>query len=170
MTNPPKKGKVGPSTSFGGPTPHMVDDYNNPKILAHKELEYHWSKLQDKPFSQQAKKLNNGVFNQPKDIYDIRDDIKESPKAVREVNKVEHERPFKPSHPSKKGPGAQATIEKFPEYKENPLKHTVRVKPVEGVEEPARWKMTTNSYSSPTSSIACNMRNMKASFPTVFRR
>ena len=52
MTNPPKKGKVGPSTSFGGPTPHMVDDYNNPKILAHKELEYHWSKLQDKPFSQ----------------------------------------------------------------------------------------------------------------------
>ena len=89
---------------------------------------------------------------------------------MREVRKVEHERAFKPSHPSKKGPGAQATIEKFPEYKENPLKHTVRVKPVEGQEEPARWKTTTTAYSSPTQSIATNMRNMKASFPTVFRR
>ena len=119
-------------TTFGGPTPFMEDDYNSPKKLAHAELEYHWSKLQDKPFSQQAKKLKNGVFNQPAAIYDVRDDIKERSPVVREVNKVEHERAFKPSHPSKKGPGAQATIEKFPEYKENPLKHTVRVKPVEG--------------------------------------
>ena len=62
------------------------------------------------------------------------------------------------------------TLDKFPEYKENPIKQTVRVKPIDGEEEKARWKMTTNSYSSPTASIATNMRNMKASFPTVFRR
>ena len=98
MTNPPKKGKVGKMTTFGGPTPFMEDDYNSPKKLAHAELEYHWSKLQDKPFSQKAKKLKNGVFNQPAAIYDVREDIKERSPVVREVNKVEHERAFKPSH------------------------------------------------------------------------
>ena len=124
--------------------------------------------MQDKPFSQQAKKLKDGLFNQPKDIYDIREDIKTKPVNVRPPNKVEHERAFRPSQPAKKGP--QATIDKFPQYMENPLKAKVRVKPIEGQEEPARWKMTTNHYSGPTSSIATNMRNMKASFPTVFRK
>ena len=133
-----------------------------------KEREYHLSKLQDKPFSQRAKTLNNGVFNQPKGIYDVMPEMKEKPAVIREVNKVEHERAFKPSNPGKKGRGG--TLEKFPEYKENPVKATVRVKPVEGQEEPARWKMTTNSYSKPTPSVACNIRNMKASFPTVFKR
>lgn len=122
----------------------------------------------EKPFSQRAKTLNNGVFNQPKGIYDIKPDMKERSPAVREVNKVDHERAFKPSNPGKKG--RQGTLEKFPEYKENPVKSTIRVKPVEGQEEPARWKMTTNAYSKPTPSIACNVRNMKASFPTVFKR
>ena len=45
--------------------------------------------------------------------------------VVREVNKVDHERAFKPSNPGKKG--VQGTLEKFPEYKENPLKSTIRV-------------------------------------------
>ena len=94
--------------------------------------------------------------------------MKERSPVVREVNKVEHERAFKPSNPGKLG--RQGTLEKFPEYKENPVKSVTRVKPVEGVEEPARWKMTTNSYSKPTPSVACNIRNMKASFPTVFKR
>ena len=109
------------------------------------------------------------MFNQPKGIYDIRDDIKRVPPPEKVVNKVDHEKPFSPSQPGKKGP--QATIDKFPKYMENPLKEKVRIKPVEGQEEPARWKSPTMStLSKPTASIATNMRNMKASFPTVFRR
>ena len=49
--------------------------------------------------------MNNGVFNQPKGIYDIKEDMKEKPAVIREVNKVEHERAFKPSNPGKKGRG-----------------------------------------------------------------
>ena len=103
QTSPPKVGNVGKNTSFAGPTPWITDDYNNPKVIAQKEREYHLSKLQDKPFSQRAKKLNNGVFNQPKGIYDVVPEMKERSPVVREVNKVEHERAFKPSNPGKLG-------------------------------------------------------------------
>ena len=114
MTSPPKLGRVGKGTSFAGPTPHMVDDYDRPKMLAHKEYLYHHSKLQDKPFSPLAAKLKNGVFNQSKQLYDICETIKKPPAVQREINKVDHERAFRPSQPGKKGP--HATIDKFPEY------------------------------------------------------
>ena len=84
------------------------------------------------------------------------------------MDKTDHERPFKPSNPPKKG--NHCTISKFPEYRENPPKETVRVRPVEGQEDPPRWRMTTNSYSKPTPSVVTNMKNMKASFPSVFAR
>lgn len=80
----------------------------------------------------------------------------------------EHERAFRPANPAKKG--ANSTINKFPKYMENPGKQISRVRPVEGEDPPPRFKMTTNSYSRPTPSIATNMRNMKASFPSVFRK
>ena len=147
LTSPMKKGKVGKQTVFN-PIPYIEDDYNSPQKIAHEQRMYHLSKLQEKPFSQQAKKLNKGTFNKDKDIYDLCENIKERVPVVREVNKVDHERAFRPSQPGKKG--VTGTIEKFPEYKENPLKPTVRVRPVEGQEDPPRWKMTTNSYSSPT--------------------
>lgn len=45
VTNPIKKGKVGPRTLLGGMVPYIEDDYNNPKKLVKKELEYHRSKV-----------------------------------------------------------------------------------------------------------------------------
>ena len=83
-------------------------------------------------------------------------------------NRAEHDKPFRPSNPPKRG--YNKTLAKFPEYKENPLKQITRVQPVEGYEPPPRFKMTTNTYSRPTPSIATNMRNMKSSFPSVFKK
>ena len=40
-----KRGKVGPRTFLGGMSPFVEDDYNNPKKVAKKELEYHRSKV-----------------------------------------------------------------------------------------------------------------------------
>ena len=40
-----------------------------------------------------------------------------------------HEFPFKPSHPPRKG--YNKTLEKFPEYKEDPMKAVLRNKNVE---------------------------------------
>jgi len=91
------------------------------------------------------------------------------PDVIREINKIEHERAFRPSQPGRKG--VAGTLDKFPKYVENPIKHLSRVRPIEGEEEKPRWKPTqTQKYASPTSSVATNMRNMKASFPTVFNR
>jgi len=38
---PPKIGKVGKCTTFGGVLKHMADDYNIKKQILRKELEYH---------------------------------------------------------------------------------------------------------------------------------
>ena len=83
---------------------------------------------------------------------------------------TEHERPFRPSHPPKKGIHTYTTLGKFPNYQENPPKECVRIKPDENAEERPRFKMTTNSFSRPTPSIVTNMKNMKTSFPSVFAR
>ena len=44
-TNPPKKGRVGLQTTFGGILPHVPDDFENPMKIAREELKYHKSKL-----------------------------------------------------------------------------------------------------------------------------
>lgn len=48
VTNKPKIGNVSmKQASFGGLAAHMPDDFNAPKKLARKELDYHLSKLQE---------------------------------------------------------------------------------------------------------------------------
>ena len=81
---------------------------------------------------------------------------------------VEHDRPFKPSHPPRTG--YNKTIMRFPAYKEDPKKPIERKMPVEGEELPPKFKPTHNSKSRPTPSIATNMRNIKSALPSLFRR
>ena len=83
-------------------------------------------------------------------------------------NRAEHDKPFRPSNPPKKG--YNKSIGRFPDYKENPPKELTRVRPVEGYEPPPRFKMTTNYLSRPTPSVATNMKNMRSAFPSVFRK
>ena len=144
LTNPPKIGKVGKNTSFGGVIPYKEDEFNRPKEFALKELHYHQSKLQDKPFSQRAKSLKFGLFNASKNVYDLREDIKDRPKLAEIMVEVGHERAFRPSHPPKKGVHCMTTISKFPQYIENPPTEKTRKKKDEDEDEKPRWKMTTN--------------------------
>jgi hypothetical protein len=53
---------------------------------------------------------------------------------------------------------------------ENPLKFTERKRPVEGEEPPVAFKSAKNFSSRPTPSVVTNMRNMKSSFPSIFRK
>lgn len=78
-----------------------------------------------------------------------------------------HDVPFKPSHPPKKG--YNKTIDKFPEYKEDPLKIAVRKKEEEK-EEKGKWKTTYKERTVPTPSVTTNYRNLKSEFPSIFRR
>jgi len=92
----------------------MPEDYNAPKALARKELEYHLSKLQDKPFSQKVKL--RGEFNHHKDVYkSMGVPLNRTPPKKRpEVGEIHDGKAFKPSHPGKAG--HNKCLGKFPEY------------------------------------------------------
>ena len=79
-----------------------------------------------------------------------------------------HDKPFKPSNPPKVG--YNKTIDKFPPYKEDPLKFIERKKPVEGEEEKPKFKPSHNKKSMPVVPVATNYRNLKTEFPSIFRR
>lgn len=79
-----------------------------------------------------------------------------------------HDKPFKPSNPPKRG--YNKTIDKFPDYKEDPLKFIQRKKPVEGEEERPKFKPSHNKKSMPMVPVATNLRNLKTEFPSIFRR
>jgi hypothetical protein len=81
---------------------------------------------------------------------------------------MEQEVAFKPAKPARSG--FSCTFEKFPKYMENPLKFTERKKPVEGEEEKAAFKSATRFKERPSPSVVTNLRNLKASFPSLFRR
>jgi hypothetical protein len=94
--------------------------------------------------------------------------VEEVPGLDKEGNPI-HGRAFRCSNPAKKG--NHCTIEKFPLYKEDPPKEVKRIKYEDGKEPevPPGFKMTYNRKGSPTPSIACNIRNLKSSFPASFR-
>ena len=79
---------------------------------------------------------------------------------------MEHDKPFKPSHPGKIG--YNKSLSPFPKYMEDPFKHVTRK--MEEEEEKPKFKPTHTVKSRPTPSVQTNMRNLKASFPTVFKR
>ena len=45
LTNPPKVGKIGRQTSFGGVIPYTEDEYSRPREIRTKERLHHESKL-----------------------------------------------------------------------------------------------------------------------------
>lgn len=110
LTNPPKKGEVGKGTTFSGILPHLPDPFDRRRELLKKEREEHESKLQEKAFSQRVRKRDH--FNSLKDVYG--EDVPLPPKKLREQTPPPqiHDKPFKPSHPPKRG--YNKTLEKFP--------------------------------------------------------
>jgi hypothetical protein len=101
----------------------------------------------------------------------LEEDIPIPPKVIKPAPKpsIDEDRPpFKPSHPPRKG--WNKAIGKFPDYKEDPPKQLSRKVVDPNVEDPPKFRMTHNHKSRPTASVATNLRNLKASFPSVFRK
>ena len=162
-----------PRAQFGRIVEHMSEDYNAPKKLARKELDYHLSKLEavggGKPFKNKVAEI--GDFNDILQVYDWRRDaqVRTPPKRRPACGEIHDGKNFKPSHPAKHG--YNKTLKPFPEYKENPLKFVKRKMPIEGEEDEMKpFKKTHNTKSRPTPSIQTNLRNLKAAFPSVFRK
>lgn len=158
---------VGKQTTFSGIIPHLADDYENPKKLAIAERRHKKTMEQEKPFSQRIRQKD--TFNAPFNVYGEDPAIPARVPKARSPPAMEHEKPFKPANPAKKG--INRTINKFPEYKEDPPKRLTRKIKVEGEpEEGPKFKTTYKERSRPTPSVATNFRNLKASFPSAFRR
>jgi len=77
-----------------------------------------------------------------------------------------HERPYRPGGPRKT---IHTTLENFPVYLPNPPKEKTRPPP-EDPDAPPRFKMTHNAKTIPCTSVATNLRNLKASYPTAFAK
>jgi len=82
---------------------------------------------------------------------------------------AEHERAWRPSMPPRSG--VYCSLAKFPPFMPNPPKELHRKKTVEGEPEaPPPFKMTHKRKTVPTASVATNFRNLKASYPSIFRK
>lgn len=133
-TSPPKGGVVGKGTTFGGILEHAADVYEVHKLIAKKELAYHNTKIQDKAFCPRPK--HTEYFNKPRDV------LEEEPRMKDHKLKVDldagkepvHDKPFYRGMIPKKG--NKGTIDKFPEYVEDPPKEKKRIRLADDAEVP----------------------------------
>lgn len=165
LTNPPKQGEVGKGTSFAGNLEHLPDPYDRKKELQKKEREEHLKKLQDKPFSQKVKPRD--TFATIKEQFGEDRPYPQRKPPEKRKPLMEHDVPFKPSNPPKKG--YNKTLDKFPPYKEDPMRVVTRNKSAEQ-EERGKWKPTHNKKTTPVTSVTTHYKNLKSEFPSIFRR
>ena len=118
LTNPMKKGANGRQVYLGGNIPYKGDPYNNRKLIEKKEREEHDKLLQDKPFSQRVK--STGTFVTQKEAYGEDRNYPQRKLPGKRKPLMEHDFPFKPSNPPKLG--YNKTLDKFPEYKPDPMR------------------------------------------------
>ena len=143
----------------------MKDEYVYPKELARDEMQALKAKEQEKPFSQRCRTW--GGFNKSKDVYGENPELPQRTPKPRTAPSFTQEIAFKPAKPARTG--HSCTFTKFPEHMSDPLKFTERKRHVEGEEAPPSFKSTTRFKSRPSPSVITNLRNLKTSFPSVFR-
>jgi hypothetical protein len=123
--------------------------------------------LQDKPFSQKAKGLKFGTFNNPRDVFGH---VDMPARAARLKNSKSlpaiHDMAFKPNGPGKKN----KLLGKFPSFMADPPTELKRKIVVEGQEPPPAFKSNTKVFSRPTPSVVTNFRNIRSAFPSAFRK
>ena len=131
-------------------------------------MKQHQAKLQERPFSQRVR--SQALFNTNKEVIGEDVPLPHRPVTKRVYTGVTHDANFRPNIKPPRS-GYNCTIAKFPEYKCDPPREKIRKVKVEGdPENPPPFKSTYKYRSRPCSSVATNMRNLKASFSSVFRR
>lgn len=116
---------------FSKPDAHMSDPYERKKELEKKEREEGRKKLQEQPFLRSSPK--NGTFTSDRNTFSLDKPLPEKKMDSPAKSSKVHDAPFKPSNPTKKG--YNATFEKYPEHKADPIRHAERKK-----EDPSQKK------------------------------
>lgn len=123
--------------------------------------------LQDAPFSEAAKKREYFFSNKQTYMEDPPCPPKKKPPTP-ERNRHDHDMAFKPPFAGKSG--KHATFEKFPDWKADPrFMKTERKKPDEDEDQKPGFKSPHKYKSIPCASVACNVRNLKSNYPSLFR-
>lgn len=147
--------------------PHLPDEFDYGKVIAKKEHDIAKAKEQEKPFSQRVPSLT--VFSKAKLVYGEDVHLPPKPPAAKLKPEITHDMPFKPARPPRTGHAC--TLEPYPKHEPNPPKPVVRKIRLEGDPEPAPAFRLTHKYKSrPTTTIACNLKNLKTSFPSIFKK
>lgn len=176
VTSPLRKGGGGvltPGVLFGFGEEmrfpeHMADDFDAARKLRMKELEYHKTKMQEQPFRPGS--YGNGTFDSYIDAYHY-DQPYGIPREERviQIAKANHEMPFRPSNPSKKG--YQSCMTPFPEHIPDPVPEPARRQPKSDGEEKTPWRpKMPDLVSNPQPTVVCNLRNLRRENPHRFVR
>jgi len=170
VTSPMKRG--GANTTYGvlfekkKDDSALADPYDRQKELARIEREKHLKKMQEKPFSQRVHSMDG--FVDVKNTYGGGETMPHKKPPVKKAPEVEHEAPFKPSHPPKRG--YNRTLATFPEYiPEQTEKVIKRKKEDESKEQTPSWKPShNNNLTRPTPPVIVHFKNIKSDFPSAF--
>ena len=147
----------------------MQENYEGLREQAKAELEFHHSKLQDKPFSNRAKTI--GKFNTDKAVYGLDQPMPELNRTADPrwaAKHAEHGKPFRPSHPPR-ADQISKSIGRFPGWVGEPPKEITKKEPADP-DAPKKFKPTHNSKTVPCTSVVANLRNLRAAYPSVLRK
>lgn len=171
---PLKKGEVGLGCTFAGQWEHRADpdddERKRNRVILDEHRDFIAKNHESKNFSQRARTV--GSFNPVRQRFGLPETPQEfKVKTIRTPSLAEQDRAWRAGQPIRSGQ-SKMSISPFPNYMENPPKELKRKMPVEGEPEaPPGFRLThRQTITRPTPSVVCNMRNMKASFPSVFHR
>lgn len=171
VTTGAKKGIPGssPGTLFQSEFyEHMKDEYDMKKDLAKKELEESKKKMQEKPFSQRIKPQS--TFANVEQTYGEEGmTFKPKKPPAKAKPQVDHDKPFRPSNPPKKGL-VDKSIAPFPEYVEDNKGKPKPKRQVKKDDERPAWKPNYSKKTIPSPSVATNMKNIRSALPAMMRR
>mmetsp|Transcript_86416 Transcript_86416/g.180924 ORF Transcript_86416/g.180924 Transcript_86416/m.180924 type:complete len:338 (-) Transcript_86416:28-1041(-) len=149
---------------------HVPDDYDAAKKMRAKDLEEHKAKLQEPPFK--GMHYGNVPFANNVDTYhyDIPTHVPRDKVPEDTSRRLQHESPFRPSHPSKKGV-PKGLMGGIPEYIEDPVPGGATRKPPPPDDAPPAFKNgMPHKVCNPMPSVVTNLRNMRNERPSSFAR
>ncbi|KAF4665258.1 GTP-binding protein 10 [Perkinsus chesapeaki] len=175
VTSPAKVGGGGvltPGVLFTPVAEHVSDDYDAMRKMKFEEMKRNREKLGEQmPFRVGACNDTSKTFQKNSELYHCEQPYGiPRPLSKPNVARAQHEMPFRPTNPSKKG--HQSTMSPFPEHvPERPVEARRRPKSEEETGPPP-WKPNSTSRmpANPMPSVVMNTRNLKASFPSAFAR
>ncbi|KAM3132799.1 hypothetical protein pb186bvf_015104 [Paramecium bursaria] len=156
--------QVGPRNIFTNPRDkklekypeHLKDEYDRYHQFEKARMEEDHKILKDKSaFKSTIHVIDN--FSKDKDVFGL--DKMPPEKHIKEIDlkPMKHEQPFKPSHPTKSG--YQGCLNKYPEYKGDPLESTKRR---DFEKDKAAFKPNNlGNKTRPTPSVSCFPHNLK---------